>query len=492
MAVQQNYSAPRRAAPGQRQATQYVMTPTAAAFHNSNAKYRFVFGPVGAGKTVFAVPMELLFRMCQQQPNAAGVRKTRWLVARRSYPQLVTTTIKTFMEWIGHLGKLKMSGSPITWEARFALPDGTTVETEVWFKSLDKAEDIDDLKSMELTGAVLSECAEMPKVILDVLKTRLNRYPRDPGPTWTGIWGESNPPSIRSHWYDTLEKERPAGYQLFRQPPPLFYNPENPDMPWIPNPMAENIRADMGGYGYYLDMIPGMDWDRINVFILGNYGTVKSGKPVYPEYQEHYHKALGSLNVERGRLVVVGMDFGLDASAVPTQVTSGGSLMTFPEILAEGMGLEEFIQTKLAPVLRTRFAGCSILVVGDPSSDRRETVSQYNAFNILQRNGLAAQKSMSNDPRLREEAVRHFLMRRDGFFLDRDATVLHEGFTGGYQYKDVTKGAETSTVYRAVKNQFSHPHDALQYAALYYYKGSMVSSTRPPPSTGRKQLYVYV
>ena len=410
------------------------------------------------------------------------------------------------MQWIGHLGRLT-EGSPIKFVSQFPLGDRTTVKFEVWFKSLDKPADVDDLKSMELTGACLCECAEMPKAIVDVLKTRIGRYPMT-GPSWVGIWGESNPPNIRSHWYETLEEERPAGHRVFRQPQPLIYQPgwNGEDDPsdirtqWRPNPEAENIRAEMGGYDYYYNMMLGMDYDSINVFVLGNYGTVKSGRPVYPEYQSQAHRALNALPVERGRLVVVGMDFGLDAAAVPTQMNSLGALFVWPEILARprqsdfGMDLETFVLQKLKPRLVQQFAGCPILIVGDPSSDRRSDVSVLNAFSILSKLGFSAQRAITNDPRFRQEAVRYFLKYRNGFFLDPRATVLHEGFTGSYQFEEKMDGATSRVIYKAKKDEFSHPHDALQYAAMYHYKGATDAEARAarPRPTRMKQGYLYV
>ena len=472
-------------------AINYTMSPTGHRFHSSDERNRFIFGPVGSGKTV-AASMEILFRAINQRPNAQGVRKSRCLVIRKSYPQLKTTVIQTFQQWVGHLGKLKESGSPLEWRAEFPLPDGTRVEMEVWFKSMSKPQDLDDLKSMELTSAYLSECAELPKALLDILKTRLGRYPSkaEGGPSWTGIWGESNPPSMRSHWYETLEEERPEGYEVFYQPPPILHDPEgrlwqasygdvpNPHHPWVPNPAAENIENLENGYDYYLKAVPGMDWDKINVFILGNYGATKSGKPVYPEFVTHFHRATAPIAPVKGQTVVVGMDFGLDASAVPTQMAGNGAMLVHPSIDAEGMMLEAFIKQKLLPVLRDKFAGCPVLIVGDPSSDRRETVSQFNAFSILQRSGLPAQRALTNDPRMREEAVKWFLKQRDGFFLDPGATLLHEGFTGSYHYQSKHVGAEKTTVYKAEKNEYSHPHDALQYAAMFHYKGSVLDKPR--------------
>ena len=75
----------------------YVAEFTASKFHRSTAFVRGLFGPIGTGKSV-ACCMEIIRRAREQEPYE-GVRKTRWAAIRNSYPELKSTTIKTWEEW---------------------------------------------------------------------------------------------------------------------------------------------------------------------------------------------------------------------------------------------------------------------------------------------------------------------------------------------------------------------------------------------------------
>ena len=71
-------------------------------------------------------------------------------------------------------------------------------------------------------------------------------------------------------------------------------------------------------------------------------------------------------------------------------------------------------------------------------------------------------------PRL--ESVREPLKRlvdgKPAFNLDKSCNVLRKGFNGGYKYKTVTYSGETKLALEPDKNQYSHPHDALQYMMM--------------------------
>ena len=77
----------------------YEAEPTAKRFHASRAFVRGLRGPIGSGKSVACVA-ELLRLAVQQAPDAQGIRPSRWAIVRNTYPELRTTTIKTFVDWI--------------------------------------------------------------------------------------------------------------------------------------------------------------------------------------------------------------------------------------------------------------------------------------------------------------------------------------------------------------------------------------------------------
>ena len=73
----------------------YLPTDTADAFHKDKSLIRALLGPVGCGKSV-ACCMEIFRIMMNQEPGRDGFRRTKAVCIRNTYPELVTTTIKTW------------------------------------------------------------------------------------------------------------------------------------------------------------------------------------------------------------------------------------------------------------------------------------------------------------------------------------------------------------------------------------------------------------
>ena len=64
----------------------------------SNKFVRGLMGPVGSGKS-YACAAEVMMRAVRQKPSPQdGIRYTRFVIVRNSYPELKTTTIKTWQE----------------------------------------------------------------------------------------------------------------------------------------------------------------------------------------------------------------------------------------------------------------------------------------------------------------------------------------------------------------------------------------------------------
>lgn len=218
----------------------------------SNAFARVIKGPVGSGKTSGCV-REIGRRACEQQAHE-GVRRTRGAVIRNTYRELKDTTRKTFEQWIPEDtgGWLEQD---FTFKIDAPLKDGTRVESEILFRSLDRPEDIRKLLSLELTFAYINELREIPKAAVDVLETRLGRYPRraDGGPTWFGWWGDTNP-WHGQHWGAKHFRRGLEGYELYEQPSGLGPDAEN----------IENLPP-----GYYDRLCIGKDQEWVDVYAKG-------------------------------------------------------------------------------------------------------------------------------------------------------------------------------------------------------------------------------
>jgi hypothetical protein len=235
----------------------YDAPPTLSKFLDSNAFVRCCIGPVGSGKSSVCV-MEILRRAVEQAPGPDGKRRTRFAVIRNTYRELRDTTRKTFEQWIPDaLGT--WHEQDFTFSMRFK-----DVECEVLFRSLDRPEDIKKLLSLELTGAYINEAREVPKQVVDMLSSRVGRYPSaaQGGATWSGIWMDTNPWHA-GHWGARFfETTPPEHARAFRQPSGRAVNAEN----------VEHLPA-----GYYDRLCIGKDSEWVAVYVDGHDAQAAQG-----------------------------------------------------------------------------------------------------------------------------------------------------------------------------------------------------------------------
>lgn len=446
----------------------YKAAPTASKFHRSTAFVRCLRGPIGTGKSVTCC-MELIRRGREQAPFE-GVRRTRWAAIRNTYPELTSTTIKTWEDWAP--GAVTVFGAPITSVMTRALPDGTTMEIEVLFLSVDRPQDVKKLKSLDLTGVWLNEGSELAKAVFDMATGRVGRFPgmAHGGSTWSGVILDTNSPDD-DHWLYAIETNPPKGYEFFAQPGALL---KMPDGTYAPNPAAENVNNHQLGYEYWLRQIPGKDDQWIKVFILGQYGSVHDGKPVYPEWNDSLHTK--AIYPAQGVKLVIGVDFGLTPAAVITQTDARGRLLVLDEIVGEDMGFRQFLEDALIPYLIQNYATWwakrddMILLIGDPAGDQRAQSDEKSCFQEARAKQLKIRAAKSNNWLPRRGAVAWFLSKlasgQPMFLLDSDCGVLRKGMNGGYKYRRIQVTGEERFTEEPMKNKYSHPHDALQYAAM--------------------------
>lgn len=448
----------------------YKAEKTASRFHRSTAFVRGLRGPIGTGKSVTCC-MEIIRRAAEQEPFL-GVRKSRWAAIRNSYPELKSTTIKTWQDWAGE------DRAPVTWDApitshfRQKLPDGTWVDLEVLFISLDRPADVKKLKSLDLTGVWLNEASELAKAVLDMATGRVGRFPSKAqgGSTWSGVIMDTNSPDEDHWWYDLAEVSKPDGFEFFAQPGALLLV----DGVYVPNPEAENVANHTLGYGYWLRQVPGKTDQWIRIFLLGLYGSVHDGKPVYPEWNDTLHvKAVNPLqNVQ----IDIGMDFGLTPAAIITQIDARGRLLILDELCGDDMAIRQFLADVLIPQLMKVYPAFwakrekLIQVYGDPAGAQRSQSDEKSCFEEVKAAGLRIKPAKTNAFLARRGAVAWFLSRLSGgqptLILDPCCQILRKGFNGGYKYRRIQVIGEERYTEEPTKNGYSHPHDALQYVAL--------------------------
>jgi len=448
----------------------YQYAPTLKRFNRSNKRIKAVLGPFGSGKSSACV-MELFQGMCNQ-PSHNDIRRTRYLVVRNTYKELLDTTIATFFQWLPpvHFGKNGAKGYNITrhqYTIDFPLSDGTRVYSEIFFRALDRAEDISHLLSLELTGAWINEYREIPLVIFDGIDGRIDRFPPrlEHGAKYPFIILDSNPPDY-DHWSYTLFEEKlkedPAiekKMRLFRQPSGLSPKAEN--LPYLPE-------------GYYTSLATGKSKEYIQVYIDGEYGYVKSGKPVFPNYSDALHLAESDIEPVKGLPIIIGADWGLSPAVIFTQFTPNGHFNILRELVSKaGTTVRAFFQNVVIPVIQSYYAGYRIIVVGDPSGVQRAQTDGSTCFKEVRNLGLNAIPAKTNSLQARISAVDSLLsvLRDDhkpALRLSPSCAVMRKGFMGEYKYPEIHTRHGEMIKESPLKNEFSHPHDALQYAALGY------------------------
>ena len=90
--------------------------------------------------------IEILRRALIQEPSEDKIRKSRWAVIRNTNPQLKTTTIKTWLDWLP-----EEEWGDFTWSVPYThrIKKGD-IDLEVIFLALDRPEDVKKLLSLEL------------------------------------------------------------------------------------------------------------------------------------------------------------------------------------------------------------------------------------------------------------------------------------------------------------------------------------------------------
>lgn len=472
--------------------------PVLQSYVDCRTRNSVITGPLGSGKT-FASCQKIITLMNEQKPNYRGERKTRGYAIRNTYPDLMSTTIKDWRELFEDLGRFKGGGmEPPTHTLKFRKTDGTIVMAEVVFLALDRPQAVKKLRGAQSTFFWLNELKELEKAVVDMADLRHGRYPSnmDGGPSWHGMFGDTNSPDD-DHWLYELEQiTRPEGWEFFRQPGGLVREmiieeperEEEVELPsgqtkfitvpaklkwtgkWLPNPEAENQKNLPEQY--YVRGMEGKSDDWIAVNLGNEYGVVEEGKPVYKhQWSDSLHVSDTLLRPSEGP-VYVGLDFGLSPSAVIGYETTRGAVALLDEVVAEGFGVRQFAESMLLPFLREHYRNNEIIFTGDPAGNHRAEKDEETVFELLESIGIDIDQDdlPTNDVTMRLEAVRYYLTSlRDGkpaFRVHPRCKMIRKGFNGGYHFRRVQIPGSSKFHYTPNKNKFSHPHDALQYLCL--------------------------
>ena len=460
----------------------YEFAPTLYRASKCQKEIICAMGPYNSGKTTFCC-WHIMQEAFKRPVGKCGKARMKALVLRNTEPAITSTTMRTWNNWFpeGKLGKITWD-TPITHTMLLCDPSQNKkeIELEVIFLALESYKDIFKVKSLDVTMAWWNEGKECPeKVIIDDVEARCHRYPPisdKPDNISYEDWYpgvkvliDTNPPST-THWiYKFFEndvvKDPSISAEIFKQPSGLSVEAEN-----LPN-IEKN---------YYQKLAKGKEQWWIDINIHGKYGYSREGKPVYSNYNDSKHIAKNEIFLNKNLPITIGMDFGHNCAASFTQMDSMGRFNVIDELVSN-MAIREFLVTTLKPFIHSKYFGCKILVVGDPSGWNRERDDGCCGEELTKAH-IPNQKAPSNDPVRRQGALNTLLttmvMGEPKLQMNQRCVTLREGFNSGYMFKKVMVSGSSEYKEEPEKNRFSHPLEALEYAALYYEEASL-NSARP-------------
>ena len=439
-------------------------------YYEDRSRVTLIMGPLGSAKTV--TTCQKIFKlMCEQEPNAQGIRPSRWYAVRNTYPDLETTTIKDWLELYEPLGRMTYGHPPIH-KLDFDLADGTTVQSEVVFLALDRTDAIKKLRGSQVTGFWLNETKELIRGVVDMADLRHGRYPSLAGagvkPTWHGMVGDYNAPDEDHYLYTMMEETRPKNWKLYRQPGGLIKVGDT----YIQNPEAENTENLPDNY--YTQGQEGKKPDWIKVNLANEYGFVMDGKPIYPEFIDSLHVAKEPIQPMPNRVIYIGIDFGRTPAAVFGQQDVMGRWYWLHELVTEDMGASRFGEL-LSKECKAKYPGYEFSIWGDPTGDDKPQTDDDSPFKVLRTKGINAQKAIAtplapNDPIIRRESVSQPLTRiidgKPGLIISPTMTVTRKGLAGGFCYKRIQVAGDDRYHDKPDKNKFSHVCEAGEYMMI--------------------------
>ena len=447
---------------------------TIKTFHESKEFVRVLIGPLGSSKTMACIN-EILYRIDSQALDINGKRRSRWVVARNTQPDLFTTTIKDFREVIDtfQIGEFRL-GTPPTWKGEYQRPqDSSMVEFEVIFLAFDHPDDSKKARGLQLSGAWFNEMKELSRTNIDMLTSRVGRFPprAQCQNAWSGVIGDTNAPD-RDHWLVKLALDtKPEGWWFGIQPAGV----EKIGGEWRAIETAENVQNLP--VNYYQRLCSGRPEAWIRQNLANEFVFYADGRPVHPGFSESLH--VEHLVATPSIPLIVGIDFGRTPAAVVIQQQFNGCVYVLKEITTENMGALQFGQV-LRDFLNEHFAGFSMQLFGDPAGNQMAQTSDDTPFMMLERSGLEAWPAPTNDFEERTSVLDDFLARliegRPAILVNHSCRVVIKGLAGAYMFKRVQVSGEDRYRDDPVKSPESHAVEALHYAMLGKGLGQMLFS----------------
>lgn len=427
--------------------------------HNETVPIKsfIIEGPLASGSsTVCCHKLFMMARMQEPAPHDK-LRHTRFIVIRNTFKELLSSTIKTWMDWYAPLGRLVTDPPP-----RFFLK-WADIDCEIWFVALDRPEHVQKIRSTEFTGGWWNEVQYSDLELYAELSTRIGRYPpkrwwTKPGstewlpgipddfrvPTHKMIIGDMNT-AFEDHWTSIMFRgsplpqdmpegasfAAPRGWVYVKQPPAVLEKLDaetlRPTGQYVVNARsevekagglasfgidpkrhlyAENLnwagggrQGEAGGIEYYQDAINSHRTDPgwIRMTLMGVPGSRRTGTRIYPEFFEHLHCSREPLSAHPMHTLIVGIDPGFVRSGVTFLQKVDGRWYVLSDLMRQNVKTEvlgDAIWDHIAQHYRDHVASKNIRFWIDPFADRTVTTGGEKHIEILRNKcNIHAQKS---------------------------------------------------------------------------------------------------
>ena len=437
--------------------------PSVEPFLKSDKFISLIMGPVGSTKTTAGI-YKIMYHAAQMAPCKDGVRRSRAVWVRNTREQLRDTSIPDVQKWYPE----SVFGTFLKTEYRYIIRMGD-IECDLLFRGLDDSNDVRRLLSLQASFAIFDEFREINRDIFYAMQGRLGRYPdktmngvgcvTEDGKPNAHLWGMSNPPDADTFWEEFISNP-PENCSITIQPSGL-----SPEADWL------HCLPD----GYYDNLAEGKSEDWIDVYVHGKFGKSLQGRPVFRCFDKDQHVAKTPLVVQSSQLVI-GVDAGLNPSAVITQQSYDGRLLVHDAITGNegGMGALRFIREKLKPLLANKYRGQSVIVIIDPAAFQRAQTDERSVADIFKAEGFVVRPASTNAIAARLAAGENYMTRtvdgKPALLVSPDADLLIRALRSHYRYKMNTKGDVDD------KPDKNHPWsdiaDGFTYAALYCDAGN--------------------
>ncbi len=449
--------------------------PILKSFHDQYAQFvRVLIGPLGSGKTQSCI-FEILRQINSQVPDINGVRRSRWVIARNTQPDLFTTTIKDFREVTDpmKLGTFSL-GTPPTWRGDYQHTDGNTkVEFEVIFLAFDHPDDSKKARGLQLTGVWFNEMKELARANCDLLMSRVGRFPpRAQCPdAWNGCIGDTNAPD-RDHWLVKLALEtKPENWWFGIQGPGVIKIGGE----WVQSNKGENVQNLPKNY--YKRLVAGRPEAWIRQNLANEFVFYADGRSVHPDFAESIH--VQPVRPTPSIPLFVGIDFGRTPAATIIQQQHNGTIYVLDELVTENMGAKRFGEI-LSEFINKRYDNYSLQLYGDPAGSQHSQTDEQTPFDMLELAGLSAWPASTNDYETRttvlDVQLRQLHEGQPAILIDPRCTTLIKGLAGAYMFKRVQVSGEDRWHDQPVKSPESHVCESLHYGLLGMGMGDQLFS----------------